>query len=418
MSTLELFEPRADLGPIFVRGLCPQTGVELASTTIDVHETRSFGSGAAASVRLAASSVSETHAELRHCGGSLRVVDLRSRNGTFLGGYRVQEGELFPGARLQLGDVSLELSPAATQAPATAPPLPGVIGRSPLMLRLSARVRRLAPLAVPVLVRGESGTGKELVARALHTLSGRKGPFIAINAATLSRELGESELFGHRRGAFTGAVSDRTGAFREADGGTLFIDELGSLAIEVQAKLLRAVEDGLVRPVGQDLPIPIDVRLLTATCEDIERDVARGTFRRDLYERIAVSVVRVPPLRERPEDLPLLTRHLLGVEGFVDLRATSCALSALRREALRGNVRELRSLLVLSAVAASEENAPLLRGHHVMGAISERRGRRSSLTADEAERTMSLVDGNLSAAARALHVPRSTLRDLLRRGRH
>ncbi len=416
MTTLEMFEPRADLGPVLVRGLCPQTGHELGSTVLNVDESRSFGSGSRAGVQLLASSVSENHAELRHCGRSLRVVDLHSRNGTFLGGYRVAEGELFPGARLQLGDVSLELSPATEQSPPTAPPLPGLIGRSPLMLRLSARVRRLAPLSVPVLIRGESGTGKELVARALHTLSGRTGEFVAINAATLSRELGESELFGHRRGSFTGAIADRTGAFREADHGTLFIDELGSLAIEVQAKLLRAVEDGLVRPLGQDTPIPIDVRLLTATCEDIEHDVARGAFRRDLYERIAVSVVRVPPLRERPEDLSALSKHMLAAAGFTNIRAASCALALLRKESLRGNVRELRSLLVLSAVAATEENSAFLRGSHVMAAIAERRGQRASLTFADAERTMAMVDGNLSAAARTLHIPRTTLRDLLRRG--
>lgn len=416
MTTEETFSPRGDLGPVRLRALCPVTGAELASGILEAAGSTRLGRGASVGLSLPHGSVSEVHADLHHRGSALRVVDLCSRNGTFLGGYRVVEGELQPGARLQLGEVSIEVAPAGAPLAATAPPLPLLIGRSTPMLRLSARVRRLAALEVPVLVRGESGTGKELVARALHDLSRRSaGPFVAINAATLSRELGESELFGHRRGSFTGAVTDRAGAFREAAGGTLFIDELGSLAVEVQAKLLRAVEDGLVRPLGQDTPVPVDVRLLAATCQDVEDEVAQGSFRRDLYERIAVSVVRVPPLRDRTEDIPLLAKHLLVQTGFTDLQLTGAALGVLARDKLHGNVRELRALVVLSAVTATEEGAASIDARHVVAAVAERRGHRAAVTPADAHRALSLTDGNRSAAARMLGLPRTTLRDLLSR---
>src|SRR5262245_2650680 len=162
--------------------------------------------------------------------------------------------------------------------------LPGMIGRAPAMLRLGALVQKVASLSVPTLVRGESGSGKELVARAIHALSARsEGPFVAINAATLEGDLAASALFGHSRGAFTGASQERQGAFRRADGGTLFIDEVGSLPLKVQAALLRVVEEGAVRPLGDDRVVAADVRIVAATCEPLEAMVDRGQFRTDLY---------------------------------------------------------------------------------------------------------------------------------------
>jgi DNA-binding NtrC family response regulator len=351
----------------------------------------------------------------------LSIVDLESKNGVFVSDVRVRAAEIFPGVNLRLARVRLALRPAFGTAQPKAAPLRGLVGNSAPMLRLSARVRRLAKLPVPVLIRGESGTGKELVAKAIHELSGRTGAFTAINAASLSRELGESELFGHKRGAFTGATADRVGAFREAMGGTLFIDELGSLAGDVQAKLLRAVEEGSVRPIGQDCAVSVDVRLVAATCDGLEEAVAKGQFRRDLYERLAVSVVRVPALRDRLEDLPLLAEHLLRHSGFSAGRLSSGGLAALRGQPLTGNVRELRSLLVLAAVAACDDppgaEELVIEARHILTAVSERSGKVYGLSAAEAAMALNECGGNASAAARRLRVPRSTLRDLLRRGR-
>jgi len=282
------------------------------------------------------------------------------------------------------------------------------------MLRLADRVRRYAKLAVPLLIRGESGTGKELVARAAHEASEVTGAFVAINAATFSRELAESELFGHRRGAFTGAIADRRGAFREAHAGTLFVDEVAQLSLDVQAKLLRVVEEGVVRPVGADGATRVDVRLVAATCEPLEAEVERGRFRRDLYERLAVCVVRVPPLRERLVDLPELARYLLAELRLERMRVMPSALAALSSRAFPGNVRELRSILLLAAIAAGDSN--VIAHAHVEAAFIERDGPSSTISYEEASATLRASDGNQSRTARALGVPRTTLRDLLLRG--
>jgi DNA-binding NtrC family response regulator len=398
--------------------LDPDSGRELTSTLIHSGATVTLGAGSHCDVRVAFPTVSQEHCRLHHDGRRLVVEDRSSRNGTFVSGVRVTSAEVVPGASLRIADVEVSVTPRGRAWP-VAEPLPGLVGTSRPMRELAARVRRIAPLRAPVLVRGESGTGKELVARAIHDLSGRGGAFVAINAATLTRELAESELFGHRRGAFTGAVHDRQGAFREADGGTLFVDELGSLSSEVQAKLLRALEEGFIRPVGADAPVRIDVRVVAATCESIEDDVARGRFRRDLYERIALCVVRVPALQSRLEDLPRLTEHLLGAAGYERARCDRSAIAALASRPLRGNVRELRSLVLLAALAAEEE-APsgaafVIDARHVLRARQEREGQGAPLSEAEVLATLRECRGNQSAAARKLRVARTTLRDWLHR---
>ena len=419
-STVELHNAATPLGPILVCFL-DGDGAEDGAVVLREGEEIVLGSGAFADCRIAAPTISSVHARLAHQGHVLSIVDLESKNGIFVCDVRVRAADLFPGVNLKLARVSIVLRPAGGPSVPRAAPLRGLVGNSSPMLRLSARVRRIAKLPVPVLIRGESGTGKELVAKAIHDLSGREGAFTAINAASLSRELGESELFGHKRGAFTGATSDRVGAFREAAGGTLFIDELGSLAGDVQAKLLRAVEEGSVRPIGQDSAVSVDVRLVAATCDGLEEAVAKGQFRRDLYERLAVSVVRVPALRDRLEDLPLLAEHLLKTSGFEGAQLASSGLAALRGQPLKGNVREMRSLLVLAAVAASDDppgaEEIVIEARHILTAVSERSGEVHSLSVAEAAMALNDCGGNASAAARRLRVPRSTLRDLLRRGR-
>ena len=350
---------------------------------------------------------------LSHVEGGIEV---RPLDGVTLKifGARVPWAVVKPPCVVEAGDVIVELSvaPGGDAGEDLAEPLPRLVGDSLPMRRLSSRVRRYAPLKLPVLVRGESGTGKDAVARALHDLSGRRrGPFVAINAATISRDLAESELFGHGRGAFTGAVTERRGAFREAHGGTLFIDEIAALGPEVQAKLLRVVEDGMVRPLGGEARHPVDVRLVVATCEPLEAMVEERGFRQDLYERLAVCVVVVPPLHERPEDIPSLSRHLLEATGL-SCEVAPSALGLLMTQRFRGNVRELRNLLAQAALRTSGER---IEAEHVQAVIEERGGVRKRVSPVEALHWLEICEGNISAAARRARVPRSTLRDLLRR---
>ena len=226
-----------------------------------------------------------------------------------------------------------------------------IIGASAAMRELASAVGRVAGASAPVLLRGESGTGKELVARSIHAASPRRsGPFVALNCAAIPEQLVESELFGHVRGAFTGAASDRPGVFREADGGTLLLDEVGDMPLPSQAKLLRVLQEREVRPVGGGAVHRVDVRVIAATHQDLEARVARGELRADLYYRLAVVPLTVPPLRDRTDDIPSLATHFLAraraacpdspVERFSD-----GALAALCAHPWPGNVRELENLV-------------------------------------------------------------------------
>ncbi|MCA9755901.1 MAG: sigma-54-dependent Fis family transcriptional regulator [Candidatus Eisenbacteria bacterium] len=234
-----------------------------------------------------------------------------------------------------------------------------LVGESRAVEELRARIRRLAPIPSPVLILGESGTGKELVARELHRQSGRRGPFLAINCAALPENLVESELFGHERGAFTGADKRRAGAFEAAQGGSLFLDEIGELPLPTQAKLLRVMEEETVRRLGSNEELPFDARIIAATHRDLEGDVENERFREDLYYRLEVHVLRVPPLRERLSDIPLLARHLAaGIYERFGMRAhgmTDAALSRLSRHGWeRNNVRELRNVVERMILDAGE----------------------------------------------------------------
>src|SRR5262250_201125 len=223
-----------------------------------------------------------------------------------------------------------------------------IVGRSPAMRRVFDTIAKVADADVTVLIRGESGTGKELVANALHYRSPRRAkPLIKMNCAALSRELVESELFGHEKGAFTGAIARREGKFEAADGGTLFLDEVGDMPLETQAKLLRAIQEKEFERVGGNLPIRVDVRLIAATNQDLEAGVKAGRFREDLYYRLRVVELVIPPLAERREDIPLLIDHFLkdAAKRFGrDVKPlTGDALRACLLHQWKGNVRELRS---------------------------------------------------------------------------
>ncbi len=409
-ATLDASSVREPLGAVVLelraRGRAP------ILATLEPGASVVVGRGATADVQLDDPAVSAQHARFTHQGFAVLVTDLGSRNGLRLGTVHLHEAALAVGEVVQLGGASVTVLERRDARHALAEPLPGLVGTSHAMRRLAAEVRRISTLQLPVLVRGETGTGKDLVARAIHAAGPRPGgPFVAINAAAIARELAESELFGHERGAFTGALRERRGAFREAHGGTLFIDEIGALSLEVQAKLLRVVEDGVVRPLGGEGRRTVDVRLVAATCEPLEEMVAARAFRPDLFERLAACVVVVPPLRVRREDVPALARHVLGESGLGKARLAPSAVALLRREPWPGNVRELRNVVVGAVLRAGGD---VVEAAHVAEAIAARSGLRARPSAGEARRLLEATGGNISEAARRAAIPRSTLRDLLR----
>jgi DNA-binding NtrC family response regulator len=236
--------------------------------------------------------------------------------------------------------------------------LPELVGNAPCMLEVSRRVRLVAPRSTPELIEGPTGSGKELVAEALHRLSSRsRKPFVAINCAAIPEALLEAELFGHTRGAFTGAVQGRTGRIESADGGTLFLDEIGEMPLGLQSKLLRFVECGELQRVGDNELVKVDVRIVAATHQALAQQAQAGSFRSDLYYRLAVFLIRTPSLGDHSEDLPLLVEHFLeqmGREAPVK-RLDSAALAKLKTHEWPGNVRELEHVLERGAILAGDE---------------------------------------------------------------
>jgi len=233
-----------------------------------------------------------------------------------------------------------------------------MIGRSRAMMSVFKAIEKVAPTDVTVLVRGESGTGKELVARAIHFRSPRaRRPFIAVNCAAFARELVESELFGHERGAFTGAIARREGKFEAADGGTLFLDEIGDMPLETQAKLLRVLQERQFERVGGNQPLTVDVRIIAATNQDLEARVVQGRFREDLYYRVKVVEIRVPPLRERREDIPQMVQHFIRDAchrfGLPEKQLAPAAMRACVEAPWRGNARALKSTLEQAVILSS-----------------------------------------------------------------
>ena len=236
-----------------------------------------------------------------------------------------------------------------------------MIGDSPALQALREQIQKVAPTQARVLILGENGTGKELIAHALHRGSARaEGPFVRVNCAALPRELVESELFGHEKGAFTGATARRRGKFARADGGTLFLDEVGEIPLELQAKLLRALESGEIEPVGSEVEQTVDVRVLAATNRDLEADVAEGRFRQDLFYRLQVVSLTAPALRDHAEDIPALAQHFLGLACRQNnIRSRTLDDGAVERLAAHpwpGNVRELRNLIERLVIMASGES--------------------------------------------------------------
>jgi two-component system, NtrC family, nitrogen regulation response regulator NtrX len=312
-------------------------------------------------------------------------------------------------------------------------PEPDLVGASAVMQRVREQIAQVAPTEARVLILGESGTGKELVASAVHRRSSRaRGPFVSVNCAAIPRDLVESEMFGHERGAFTGATDRRIGRFELADGGTLFLDEVGDLQLEAQAKLLRVLETGEIQRIGAERARRVDIRVLAATNRRLEEAVANGTFREDLYFRLNVFPIELPPLRERLEDLPALVMHLAArLRPRHPPRFTSDAMTALARHAWPGNVRELANIVErLAIVGGNEVTGDLVpRVLVTVPSVAAARGEPTTVPLDgrslsdrlddfERDLITSAMDGaagNIAEAARLLQTDRGNLYRRMRR---
>ncbi len=303
--------------------------------------------------------VSGHHFEICLDEGGFLLRDLDSTNGTFVDDLRIREAYLTPGLSIKAGQSTIRFEPLSSTKPvelAGEQNFGDIVGKSPVMRALFARLKKVAPTEASVLITGETGVGKELVAQAIHEASPRvDAPFVVVDCGSIPANLISSHLFGHEKGAFTGAHTSYAGAFERASGGTIFLDELGELPVDLQPTLLGVLERKQVRRVGGRDSIPVDVRVVAATNRNLAREMNQGRFRDDLYYRLAVVVVQVPSLRERPEDIPLLVEHFLrGLPGGEKVRLKPKTLENLARHEYRGNVRELRNLIERAVVLSDE----------------------------------------------------------------
>ncbi|HWO24986.1 MAG TPA: sigma 54-interacting transcriptional regulator [Kofleriaceae bacterium] len=316
--------------------------------------------------------VSGTHFEVSARDDGYRLRDLNSRNGIFVGDLRIREAYLRPGNVFRIGHTNIQFQSTqdVVEIELSKQDRFGLLlGSSPAMREIFAHLEKVAPSDLTCLITGETGTGKEMVARSLHDKSQRKTrPFVVLDCGSIPRELIESTLFGHEKGSFTGAVAQHVGCFEQANGGTIFLDEIGELDITLQPKLLRVLEQREIKRVGGDRTHKVDVRVLAATNRDLREEVNKGTFREDLYFRLSVVHVELPPMRERTEDIPSLANHFLreiaGRRGMT-MSFSQDALTALMGHSWPGNVREMRN--VVERAAALTDGSVITRPDLVFG---------------------------------------------------
>jgi len=377
--------------------------------------------------------VSRHHAVIEEAGKGYVLRDVGSTNGTYLNEIRIKEAYLEYGSVIGLGNTRLQFVPLEERVeipPSEEDYFGDVFGRSLEMRRIFTMLKKISPSDITVTIEGETGTGKELVARGIHFSSQRaRGPFVVIDCGSISKNLMESELFGHEKGAFTGATQTHRGAFEVAHGGTIFIDEIGELGLEMQPKLLRVLEQREVRRVGGNEVFKVDVRVIAATNKDLISEVQKGRFREDLFYRISVVRIHLPSLRERGEDIPLLAqqfaRELSGpYGGGGDMAVSAEALEILRHYHWPGNVRELKNIIT-RAMAMGDGKVLRLRDF-ITPLSSEQRTQAPSLdslvgkTLEEIEKaaiakTLDVHGGNKSAAARVLGIAYSTLYEKIKK---
>ena len=352
--------------PTELRGvrLLVQGGPDAGADARASARTMRVGSAADNDLVLRDPSVSRHHFELRIRKDDVRLVDLGSTNGTSIDDVSVQEASVRPGQRIVVGATTLRV--ATDDIPlrllvSSNDRFGRLLGESIVMREVFALLERFAVTDVSVLVQGESGTGKELAAEGLHVGSRRaRGPFVIVDCSAIPQNLFESELFGHAKGSFTGAGEERRGLLEEADGGTVFFDEVGELPLEQQAKLLRALEKREIRRVGTNKTRSIDVRVVAATNRDLASEVNRGTFREDLYYRLAVARVTLPPLRARREDLALLVRHMVQQLDPSSIARADEIAAGMRERQFPGNVRELRNAVQIALAMGPDESGEIV----------------------------------------------------------
>ena len=390
-----------------------------------------IGRGRKNQIILPHQTVSRHHANLVRQGTRYTLMD-RSSNGTWLDGERIEKAVLSSGDEFTIGPYRLRLTQEESEwdketeirgssSPGDGAIFEGMVGSSDAMARLFEMIDKVASSVGTALVMGETGCGKELVARAIHNRSARSsGPFVAINCGAISRDLVESELFGHEKGAFTGAIATRKGAFEQAHGGTLFLDEIGELSLGLQPKLLRVLETGEIRRVGSQNSISVDVRVVAATHRHLKREVEQGTFRADLLYRLFVLPLAVPPLRRRKGDIPVLAQHFLMGRSEI----LPDAMERLKGHTWQGNIRELKNVLERACILKG--GSPIDREDLIF--FDDGDDPMAGREADEATphtledlermyytRAMEKSEGNIRAAAKWLGIPKSTFFDRVKK---
>ncbi len=379
--------------------------------------------------------VSRHHCEIVRAPDGLHVRDLDSTNGTKIDNTRIREATVRPGSVLKVGEVDIQFKPTAHRVevlPSEHHFFGPAIGSSLAMRTIFGVLERIAPTDATVLLEGETGTGKDVLARAIWEGSPRANkPFLVVDCGAVTYSLIESELFGHERGAFTGAIATRQGAFELADGGTVFLDEIGELPLDVQPKLLRVLETREYRRVGGNKTLASNVRVIAATKRDLHREVAGGKFREDLYFRLAVVPLTVPPLRARRDDIPAIVNHLLKAAGGPDVVLSPESMQALAAHDWPGNVRELRNVLERATYMAQATGSKEIRtvtmptGHVAQSAefhFDPNHSYRETRAKYDGEFERRYVKwllgrhgGNISAAAREAKMDRKHLHDMAKK---